>query len=107
MKFKINNIEWEIKLESQEKIKLEYNENIKGHLLGICKVESSLILISNELVQEKLYKTAIHELTHSFLFEYLPAHFDTEYDYEDIADIISTYGEEIISVANKFKEETK
>lgn len=66
--------------------------------IGSCNNPSSTIFISKDLSDKKLKKVLAHELTHAAIFSY-----DIVLDPKEeelIADLVSTYGEEIINKTN-------
>lgn len=67
--------------------------------LGACVNDNKTIYIREGLSEFKLKKVLCHELTHAAMFSYdiiLPLSQE-----ELIADLIATYGEEIIDKTNK------
>ena len=67
--------------------------------LGCCNNNTGIIYIAQGLGWEKFKKVLCHEITHAAMFSYGVY---LTYDQEElIADIISTYGDEVITVTNK------
>lgn len=67
--------------------------------LGCCDNNTHTIYIADGLSESKFYKVLGHEMTHAAMFSY---EVSLTYDQEELlADIISTYGGEIIAVTNK------
>ena len=67
--------------------------------LGCCDNNTHIIYIADGLSESKFYKVLGHEMTHAAMFSY---EVSLTYDQEELlADIISTYGGEIIAVTNK------
>lgn len=67
--------------------------------LGCCDNNTHTIYIADGLSESKFYKVLGHEMTHAAMFSY---EVNLTYDQEELlADIISTYGGEIIAVTNK------
>ena len=67
--------------------------------LGCCDNNTHTIYIADGLNESKFYKVLGHEMTHAAMFSY---EVNLTYDQEELlADIISTYGGEIIAVTNK------
>ena len=67
--------------------------------LGCCDNNTKVIYIAQGLGWEKFKKVLCHEITHAAMFSYGVY---LTYDQEElIADIISTYGDEVITVTNK------
>ena len=95
--FNINGIEWDIKLVSSNHPKILRNDGTMA--LGSCDNTDHVIYI-NELVPDyKIKKVLCHEITHAAMFSYnININIAEE---EFIADLIATYGEEIIEVTNR------
>lgn len=67
--------------------------------LGVCDDSIKTIFINNQIQNEKLKKVICHELTHAAMFSY---NVDLSIEQEEIvADILSTYGAEIIYMTDK------
>jgi hypothetical protein len=67
--------------------------------LGCCSNDTKTIYISRILSERKMRKVLCHEITHAAMFSY---GVELTYDQEElIADIIATYGNEVIAVTNK------
>ena len=67
--------------------------------LGCCNVSNQTIYIAQGLDWNKFQKVLGHEITHAAMFSY---NVELTYDQEElIADIISTYGSEIVAVTNR------
>ena len=67
--------------------------------LGCCDNDTKIIYIADGLSENKFKKVLGHEVTHAAMFSY---NVSLTYDQEELlADIISTYGDEIIAVTNK------
>lgn len=94
--FNINDEWWEVVLVSPNHPKL-YRDN--GELtIGSCDDEMKTIYINNMLDKELMWKVLCHEIAHAAMFSYkVLLTIDQE---ELLADLIATYGEEIISVTN-------
>lgn len=66
--------------------------------LGSCDNESKKIYINEELDDGYFKKVLCHELTHAAMFSYgIQLSFEEE---ELLADLIATYGQEIIHMTN-------
>lgn len=67
--------------------------------IGMCDDKTKHIYISEEIEDKQLMKKVLcHELTHAAMFSY---NVDLSYEQEEIvADIISTYGQEIVHMTN-------
>lgn len=67
--------------------------------LGICDRDTKTIYLAENLEGSMLKKVICHELVHAAMFSY-NVYLSLEQE-EVIADIIATYGEEIINITNK------
>ena len=67
--------------------------------LGCCDNNTKLIYIADGLDDRKFKKVLCHELTHAAMFSY-DVVLTTDQE-ELLADIISTYGNEIVYITNK------
>ncbi len=94
--FEINGIQWYIKLVPPTDETL-YRDD--GSLtIGMCDRDIQTIYINITLRGRKLKKVLCHELVHAAMFSYgIQLNVDQE---EIIADIIATYGQEIINITN-------
>ena len=73
--------------------------------LGCCDNNNKIIYIAQGLGWEKFKKVLCHEITHAAMFSYSVY---LTYDQEElIADILSTYGDEVITVTNKVFKKIK
>ena len=67
--------------------------------LGCCDNDTKTIYIADGLTTKQFRKVLCHEITHAAMFSYQVS---LTYDQEElIADVISTYGTEIITVTNR------
>lgn len=67
--------------------------------IGICDNETKTIYLADFLRGHLLKKVLCHEIVHAAMFSY---NVGLSEDQEEIlADLIATYGEEIISITNK------
>lgn len=67
--------------------------------IGVCDDNTKTIYLANSLRGKKLKKVLCHELVHAAMFSY-----DVSLVYEQeelLANLIATYGEEIIEITNK------
>lgn len=67
--------------------------------IGVCDDNTKTIYIADNLKRKRLKHVLCHEIVHAAMFSY-----DIELDYEQeefIANLIATYGEEIIEITNK------
>ena len=67
--------------------------------LGMCDKDTKTIYLAENLEGSMLKKVICHEIVHAAMFSY-DVYLSLEQE-EVIADIIATYGEEIINVTNK------
>lgn len=67
--------------------------------LGMCDKDTKTIYLAENLEGSMLKKVICHELVHAAMFSY-NVYLSLEQE-EIIADIIATYGEEIINITNK------
>ena len=97
MKITINDIEWEIvyvPLDSDLLLRSNGTQTI-----GVCDNNTQIIYIGDSLRGDLLEKVLCHEITHAAMFSYgVQLTVDQE---ELIADLIATYGEEIIETTNR------
>lgn len=95
--FNINNITWCIKLVSSNHPKLQRRD--ETYALGACDNLTHTIYISEQVPDYKIKKVLCHEITHAAMFSY---HVELGIEQEElVADLIATYGQEIINVTNK------
>lgn len=95
--FNINGVDWEIKFASPNHPKLQKRDGTFA--LGSCDNSTRTIYISENVPMNKLRKVLCHEVTHAAMFSYqVELNLSQE---ELIADLIATYGSEIISVTNR------
>lgn len=116
MKFKINNVEWEIKEISQKEIKQLQNkkfanneENIEDtahRYYGITYNDDCIIYLDKDIKQDRKRRTLLHELTHCYISNYI-THQDKNYDEEMVADIVSNSYDIITEISNKYFSEVK
>ena len=95
--FNINGYYWHIKLVSSNHPKLQKYDGT--YALGSCDGDTQTIYISLNVPTEKFKKVMCHEITHAAMFSYNV--FLNEDQEELIADLIATYGQEIINVTNR------
>ena len=95
--FTINGEEWAVHLVSPTHPKL-YSEN--GLLsIGSCDADMKAIYINDTLDDKMIWKVLCHEITHAAMFSYNV--FLTEDQEELLADLLATYGSEIITTTNR------
>lgn len=93
----INGIEWKLKFTHPWDPVLMYENG--EYSLGMCDRSNKTIYLAENLEGSMLRKVLCHEIVHAAMFSY-NVYLSLEQE-EVIADIIATYGDEIISVTNK------
>ena len=93
----INGISWRIKFVYPQDTVLMYENG--SYTLGMCDRNNKTIYLAENLEGSMLKKVICHELVHAAMFSY-NVYLSLEQE-EVIADIITTYGEEIINITNK------
>ena len=93
---KINGIKWRVLGVSPFDSSLKKENG--DYALGMCDNRVKTIYINNDLNDYYFKKVLAHELTHAAMFSYR-IHLNY-YQEEVIADIIATYGEEVIDKTN-------
>ena len=95
--FSLNGIEWAV-----QKVPPIYPKLFRsdGSLsIGACDNETRTIYLNNNLSGRMLRKVLAHEITHAAMFSYGVT---LTYDQEELlADLLATYGDEIIATTNK------
>lgn len=95
--FNINGIDWEIKKVSPNHPKIRRDNG--EYALASCDNETKTIYMSEKIPCWKIKKVLCHEITHAAMFSYkVYMTIDQE---ELLADLIATYGGEIIDVTNR------
>lgn len=95
--FNINGEDWEVLLVEWDHPSLIRYDG--SRTIGMCDDNVKTIYISNALDEQKLKKVLVHELTHAAMFSYnVTLTIEQE---EIVADLIATYGQEIIDMTNK------
>ena len=95
--FKINNIDWKVKMVSPNHPKIRRSDG--SYTYGACDNITKTIYISQAIPRRKIKRVICHEVTHAAMFSYKV---DLSLEQEEIiADLIATYGKEIIDVTNK------
>lgn len=93
----INGELWEILLVSPRDPLLHMRDGY--YAIGVCDDPMKIIAINEELDDYYLKKVLCHELTHAAMFSY---NIELSYVQEElVADLMSTYGQEIICKTNK------
>ncbi len=95
--FLINGVDWEIAFVPPN---FPLLQRMNGDFtIGACDNLTRTIYISKEIQGDLLKKVLCHEITHAAMFSY---NVDLSIEQEElIADLISTYGEEIVYITNK------
>ena len=93
----INGIEWRVKFVHPWDKMLIREDGVRT--LGMCDKDTKTIYLAENLEGSMLKKVICHELVHAAMFSY-NVYLSLEQE-EVIADIIATYGEEIINITNK------
>lgn len=97
--FTINGETWTVVLVSPNHPVLQRSDGT--YTLGMCYDNNKTIYMNIELQDAPLLfkKVLCHEITHAAMFSY---NVDLDYSQEElVADLISTYGDEIIEVTNR------
>ena len=101
--FIINGVEWFLNFVQPFHPKLQRSNG--SFAAGACDNITQTIYINDQLPQLMLKKVLCHEITHAAMFSYdIVLTLDQE---ELLADLIATYGEEIIEVTNKIFSKIK
>ena len=95
--FTINDIDWQIIQVSANHPKLFRSDGSLS--IGSCDNISKTIYLNENLRGNKLKQVLCHEITHAAMFSY-EVNLTIEQE-ELLADLIATYGEEIIDVTNR------
>lgn len=94
--FYINGLEWRLKFVPRADPSLTRRDGSVS--IGMCDGQSQTIYIDETLRGRRLKKVISHELAHAAMFSYnIILTLEQE---EVLADIISTYGEEIIDITD-------
>ena len=95
--FLINNILWELAFVAPD---FPLLQRMNGDFaIGACDNLTRTIYINNTLQGNLLRKVLCHQITHAAMFSY---NVDLTVEQEQlVADLISTYGDEIIYITNK------
>lgn len=97
----INNIYWRVLLVPPAHSMLQRADG--SYTIGSCDEPTHTIYLSDMLKGYMLWKVLCHEITHAAMFSYnIQLNLDQE---EMLADLIATYGSEIISMTNKIFNE--
>lgn len=92
----INGEEWKIALVSPFDPALQRSD--KSYSIGVCDDIAKTIFINKELNQKYIERVLCHELTHAAMFSY---NINLTWEQEELlADLIATYGQEIVHITN-------
>ena len=94
--FSINNITWFLKFVRPEDESLRRSDG--SYTVGVCDNSTKTIYINETLQGAFLKKVLCHEVAHAAMFSY-GVELTLEQE-ELLADLIATYGQEIISITN-------
>lgn len=95
--FKINGETWRILLVEPFDSVLQRSDGTWS--IGSCDDLNKIICLDHTLPDPLIKKVLAHEITHAAMFSY---NIDLDYEQEEmLADIISRYGQEIISITNR------
>ena len=101
--FIINEVVWLLKFVPETDSMLMRRDG--SFALGMCDGNLKTIFINEKLHGRQLKKVLCHELTHAAMFSY---GVDLTLEQEEIvADLIATYGEEIIHITNQLFHKLK
>lgn len=99
--FRVNNLEWNISLVEPRSPVLKRSDGTIT--LGVTDNNDRTVYINNRLSYDMFDRVICHELCHVFSFAYnLHIPIETE---EMIADFLSTYGRDVIAVADDILKE--
>lgn len=101
--FSINNIPWLIKLVPPYDPMLQRSDG--SYTIGMCDNDLKTIFIDESLRGRALRKVLCHELAHAAMFSY-SINLGIQQE-EIIADLIATYGTEIITITDKIFKKLK
>lgn len=94
--FFINGEEWHMLAVSENHPKLKRSDGTFS--VASCDDDTKTIYVNKALHGSFLKKVLCHEITHAAMFSY---NVDLSYDQEELlADLIATYGDEIIQITN-------
>lgn len=101
--FNINGIEWQIFLVSPFHYTLYRSDGSLS--IGACDNVDKIIYINKELRRPQLKRVLCHELTHAVIFSY---NIELNLEQEELfADLLATYGQEIIDITNELFHQIK
>ena len=95
--FLINNVYWKLSIVPPDFPLLQRPNG--SYAIGSCDSLMRTIYINEDIHGDLLKKVLCHEITHAAMFSY---RVDLSIDQQElVADLISTYGDEIIYITNK------
>lgn len=100
---KINDVYWELRFVAPYSPDLQRSDGTFS--VGCCNRNNQTIYISADLRGKELKKVLCHEIVHAAMFSYDV--FLDLYTEELFADLVATYGEEIINITNYLFNELK
>lgn len=107
MKFKINELEWEIKEIPLKELIQKYKDTHEGeysdkelYVFGLCRYPENIIYLNQELCTGQKRKTLLHELIHCYLWS-VGMQFN-QFEEDDICNIASASNEFVNEVTNKY-----
>lgn len=104
MKFKCNNMTYEIKEASQKELNEKYKKDFPTFediiCFGYTRYTEHIIVINSELNVEEKIRTLRHELTHCWLHNY--GHTYSQYDDEDVCEIVASIYDFISDITHQY-----
>ena len=95
--------EWKILAVSPNDQRLRRTDG--GYTIGVCDDNLKCIFVATGLSMVLLKKVLCHEIVHAAMFSY---NVDLTLEQEElVADLIATYGEEIIEITNQMFKKIK
>ena len=92
----INGVRWRVRLVSPAHPLLL--TPWKTHALGVCDKVTQTICVDKTLSPQLLKEVLCHEIVHAFMYSYM---IDLSYSEEElVAELMSQYGEDILSETN-------
>ena len=107
MKFKINNMEWEIVEANQEEIKQEMKKHFdkpdeEGKYFGVTYLDTQKIFLDKDLHIQRKRNTLLHELAHCYIGSFITHLGNKQYIEEDIADILANSHDIIREIVDEY-----
>ena len=94
--FEINGKTWRVVAASRHHPMLTRSDGTLA--IGACDEFSSTIYISDEIDEQVMKRVLCHEITHAAMFSY---NISLSWQQEELlADLMATYGQEIVVIAN-------